>query len=357
MSKGTIVIVARDMGAESVTRPIAEKARENGYDLGIVVEGLAGPRFVRAGFIPEFMGTEKFFEMPFTFDAKTYLQKRFGKDRPGVLVVGESGPTNLEELLAITAQGLNAVREHKISIVVCQDYWGGAGIMMPNARPHRVCTNDEYSKELVLCAYTYMNDGDVRIVGNPGVKKVKVSDKTLNTYEDLKKRFEKIFFFAGGGKGHTEEELELLKQCLELTSGEWVLIAGYHPNVVKTHGDIWRAIVKPLGDRVVESEAGTGDEWATLADMTLSGTSTCMTTAVYAGNIAVVLWSEAGKEIFKSSNIEMTPIAKLGCAEVVYPGKPVNLRDLKGPSEENLAKLKPHDPEVAWQAVKELLDK
>lgn len=355
MNKAVIVVAARDMGAESVTRPIAEKARDAGYDVGVIVEGLAGPRFVKAGFIPEFMGTEKFFELPFTFDAKTYLQKRFSEDRPGVLVIGESGPTNLEELLAVTAQGLNEARKHKILIVVCQDYWGGAGIIMPSVRPHRVLTNDEYSKELALGVYTYLGDKDVIIVGNPGVKEVKVSEKTQKIYDELKKSFEKIFFFAGGGKVHTEEELELLKQCLAQTHGNWILVVGYHPNVVKTHGDIWRAIVRPLGSRVIECEPGTGDEWATLANMTLSGTSTCMTTAVYAGNIAAVLWSEtAAKTIFNRKGMTMTPIATLGCAHIIEPENPVNLNSLERPAPENLVKLRPYNANIAWKAMEEL---
>ena len=65
--------VAKDNGAFNVLAPVLRLAKEEGFDVPVVCEGFAGPRFYNElKIIPEFMGTVDFMRYPFTFEAAGY---------------------------------------------------------------------------------------------------------------------------------------------------------------------------------------------------------------------------------------------------------------------------------------------
>ena len=151
------------------------------------------------------------------------------EDAPAILIVGESNPSHLERKLGIAAMKLNKTRKRKIVVVEIQDLWGGA-IRLSGVKPDHILTLDTYAKKLALKTHRYLSQNDVTIVGNPSVQKITVSRRVRHLYNHLKKRFDCLYYYAGGGVS-TGAELKLLMNCLTRTSGNWGLIVGFHPNI------------------------------------------------------------------------------------------------------------------------------
>ena len=348
-----LVYCAKDMGAANVTLPHAIMHRDNGASVRVVAEGIAAGDYIKAGFIPDFAGTVNFREVPFTFDAAAYLSRRFrdqnGNEIPGALVLGESSPANLEIQLGKALAEVNGERKIPVFLVECQDFWGGH--IRLGLRPTLVITLDQYAKELIHKSHPHLADENVVIAGNPGAKTVQIFPRVNQPHLELRKRFGTIYYYAGGGE-YTFAEIELLKECLAKTTGNWCLVAGFHPKHVQKYGDDWREALKPLGDRFVEAEPRTGDQWASLTT-TLSGFSTVLTTATYYGQITAVLCTTASmKSLEIKSGLNEIPHAALGWATPIK--KPRDLSTLKLPSEEVLEKLKPYEPRIAYQAIEDL---
>lgn len=348
-----LVYCAKDMGAANVTLPHALLHAGVGVSVHVVVEGLAARDYVKAGFTPDFMGTVNFREVPFTFDAVAYLSRRFwdqkGDDIPGALVLGESSPANLEIQLGQALVWISGVRKRPIFLVECQDFWNGH--MRLGLQPSIVITIDQYAKELVHRKYHYLADENVVVAGNPGAKTVVTSPRVNQQYTELRERFDTLYYYAGSGES-ASAEIELLKECLAKTWGNWCLVAGFHPKHIQKHGDAWRAALQPLGERFVEAELRTGDQWAALTT-TLSGFSTVLTTATHYGQTTAILRTrETMGFLEKESGLNEIPHVVLGWATPIL--MPRDLSTLQPPTEEAKAKLKPYDPRIAYQAVKDL---
>ena len=353
METPIIIISAKDIKAFLVTSPIAKRALQSKWQVKIVTEGPAGQRFVDAGFTPDFLGPTDTRKIPFTFNAYQYLKNSFTEDGPAILVIGESNPSHLERKLGIAAMKLNKTRKRKIVVVEIQDLWGGA-IRLSGVKPHHILTLDTYAKKLALKTHRYLSQNDVTIVGNPSVQKITVSRKVRHTHNRLKKRFDCLYYYAGGGVS-TGAELKLLMNCLTRTSGNWGLIVGFHPNYIKTFGETWRKMLLPFqkNDKVFEAEAGTGDEWAKLT-ATISGFSGALVIAACAHQPVISLWTTETRRCLKTaSGLKEIPLVTLRCAHRV--DTPTDLSKFRPAGLKHLSKLKPYNPDLAWQTIRMLI--
>lgn len=98
---------------------------------------------------------------------------------------------------------------------------------------------------------------------------------------------------------------------------------------------------------------GTSEQWGTVADVTVSGASTILTTAVAMGNIAISLGTEAIKETFAKRNMSTVPQVAMGWAHNVE--EPQDLSRLGRPTKDALKKLQPYNPLKAYKAVEEVI--
>ena len=304
------------------------------------------------------IGSDDFEKRPFNFWPEPYLYQLLNTvvGKPCVVLVGESHPINLEHHTALAVRFLNIQRiiRRKVKLVVCQDFWGSACVVAPDIRPDQVQCNDEYAEELALVTYQHLTEKDIVIRGNPGVKKVTVSHEVREQYEALRENYGTVYFYAGAGEPETSAELRLLQKCLEHTTGGWCLVAGFHPKLVEEHGQTWRAFLTGFGERVIEAKPGTGDEWGTIAPVIVSGASTIMTTAVYAGNIAISLHTPEIIKIFAKRQMSKVPQVAMGWAHSV--SEPCDLAQFGRPAEEALKKLQPFDVQKAYEGVVSVLE-
>lgn len=368
LKEGVIIGLFKDLGSESVVAPPMWQAFKEEYQTHFLVEGKGGQRFLKT-YIQDLasnaycssraleitIGSDDFEKRPCAFDLYAYIDQRTridGRETPSAVLIGESSPINIERQIAFAVMYLNKKRNRKIKLVVCQDFWGSACIVGKDIRPDRVLSVDEYGKKLALDAYPYLRDSDVVVVGNPGVKDVIVSEEIKNEYARLKKQHDSVYFFAGGGK-ETSEQLKLLYACLSQTPKNWFLVVGFHPKLVEQYGGEWRPIIQSFGDRSMEAQPGTGEQWGAIADVTVSGASTILTTAVKMGNIAISLGTQEVKEVFAKRNMDMVPQVAMGWAHNVE--RSANLSQFGRPTDEALQKLQPHSPVKAFAAVEEIL--
>lgn len=366
--EGVVIGVFKDLGSESVVAPPVWQAFIEGHQTHFLVEGKGGQRFLKTYIqnlassaycsseaLEVTIGSDDFEKRPCSIDLYEYIDQRIRngkKEIPSAVLIGESSPINIERQVAFVVEEINTYRNRKIKLVVCQDFWGSACIVGKDIKPDCVLSVDEYGKKLALETYSHLKENDVIVVGNPGVKDVIVSEEIRVEYDRLKEKYDSVYFFAGGGK-ETSEQLRLLNACLSRTQKNWFLVVGFHPKLVEQYGGEWRPIIKEFGDRSMEALPGTGEQWGAVADVTVSGASTILTTAVKMGKIAISLGTKEIKEVFRKRNMDMVPQVAMGWAHNVET--PMDLSQFGRPTAEALKKLQSHDPVRAFKAVDEIL--
>src|SRR3989344_2413804 len=373
----------KDMGSQSVVEKPTLEAHRNKFRTYMVIEGKGGLRFLEKNFFPEIKqiavpckspividakidggilsiiaGSDDFHTRPFSFNSEWFLREVFGDnrgiERQGVVLIGESSPINIERDMALSVAKINKSRHNPIKLVACQDFWGNSRNVAPDIKPDMAQVNDEYAAELTLETYKHLREKDVIVRGNPGVKNVVVSTGVQSEYNNLRKKFETVYFYAGGGEPETSEQLKILGGCISKTNGNFCVVVGFHPTLVEKHGVIWRDIIAPFNRQIIEAKPGTGDEWASLADVTISGHSTTMTTALYSGKSAISIRTPSIDKLYAERHMSMVPQVAMGWTKSIEA--PVNLALVKRPSEEALEKLKPFDSELAFRSIVGLIE-
>jgi len=350
------------MGSHSVVGPVVEEAdkafgREN---VLVVTEGIAAERFFEAGRRPFFTGTKDFRVMPFTFDCRTFLEIQ----KPDVVVVGEGFPINLERQMAHAANNLG------IPVVSVSDFWGGVMQLLSDdraesARPDLMLTLDIYAAELAKNVFPGVS---TRIVGNPGVKDVHVSQEVEEWMRNLRRRFDTVYVFGGGG-WHTTADLAFLITSLEQTPGDWCLVPLFHPKWVDlrleddsmAYGELWTEMLESIADRIFFPEADnvpkySGEEYAVCGDVFVSCFSTLMTTAAQYGKTVLSLQTSEYLEALAAVSVsKVVPQVALGCAHAIL--EPTDL-SVFGPMDHIHIEqtLKPFCGALAFKEIMKFLD-
>lgn len=348
--RAKMLVVAKDLGATSVTLPVAEIARDRGWDVGVVVEGLAGPKFMAKKFEPMFMGTKNFEDIPFTLEVDLFLEDYFPDDPsiPCFLMIGESSPTNLELQIAFAMSAFNRGRENPVRIVECQDFWRGHN-RIDEIVADLYLTLDPFAQKLVMEDKRIPKERVV-IVGNPGAKDVEVTNEIERQWNLLDSTHGRVFFYAGGRPDTTKDEISLLADCFRKTEEGQVLVIGPHPKYVS--GTTEFAKLLPPEVTVIMAKPGTANQWVSLERVVIAtGFSTLLTTAAHYDRDAIALETPATmKSLREQAGLTEIPQVVLGFARGIK--KPVDLYDLVGCPHE---RPEPYDPQVAFQAIKDLI--
>lgn len=360
-----ILFVAKDNGCASVTEQVAVMARKDGHTVICALEGLAMKRYETLGFPihepPNYAGVVNFKEPKNEEEARIVrsfsVANLFGEIRPDIIVTGLGSPINIQAQIAEEAT------RRGIPLVVCEDFWSKSpGHLEPSkVKPTFILTVDEYSVEL---SKPFFGGAEYHIVGNPGVKEVEVSEGVRAQMDALKKEYDGVCVYAGGGPESILSELHLLMQCIEKTRGKWCVIPGFHPKydkepspqTGKSYGEVWREFLAPFGDRVQFVKAST-DQIAVCADLVASGFSTIMSTAVFKGVPAVCLNTQATRDALNAHGAHyegIIPQVVLGIAPEVTETEPSDISWIRLPSREVLQKIIPYDAKMAYEHINKL---
>lgn len=365
MAKRKILVVSKDMGASEMSMPLAELAHDSKHEVFLVLEGLAAQNYdklnthrARAERTPLpilFRGTVDFRDFPFTLDAEALVRKV----NPDIVVVTMSSPINLEDQIG------KATNELGKPLIALNDFWGGL-TRAKTAKADLMLGIDE--TDLAAAHRHFKHNYKSAIVGNHAVNKARLllpSEEILEKMADLKRRFEKVILFAGGGPEYTGAEIELLVGCLEKTPGSWIVIKRYHGKHAgrsspdgKTWREVWDAQFAPIGDRIIELPTPEGDAVAALSDSTISGFSTMMTTAVCSYKAAIALVTQETKKSLKAqTTLGRYPLAMTGLVpEIVVPTDLTPFL-IDTPNKETVNHwLKPYDPAFALAAIESILN-
>lgn len=361
-----ILFVAKDNGCASVTEQVAVLAREGGHEVFIALEGLAMARYEVLGIpiyeLPNYIGAVNFKEP--SCPAETYAVHNFSaaeilkKIRPDLVVTGVGSPINIQRDIAEEAT------RRGIPLVLCEDFWSKipGHFDIAKVKPSLVLTVDGYSAEL---SKPFFSGAEYHVVGNPGVKKVPVPQEVETQLHAIRDEgFERLYIFAGGGASATNE-LSLLLQCLEQTSGRWCIIPRFHPKVAqwtvpgehRTYGELWKEFLKPFSEHVRYVEAPSTDPIAVApsADVLVSGFSTLMTTAAHYRKQVICLKTPETIASLKAHGGHYTEIPQVALGLASEVTKPTDLSQFGMPSVEALKKLVPYDAELAYKYICALL--
>ena len=345
-----IVTVCKDIGGANVVAPIAQVLSSQGHEVFPVVEGMAASRWLHICSVPPiFRGSDDYREDRFSPEVELTLWQY----RPDVVVVGEGFPNHLEGKFARAAQ------TRHIPLVLVEDFWGGfrriTGLHQP---PDLVLTLDEYAAS--LARQEFGRRTRISIVGNPGVR---MDVEPAPEVALMRATGDLVITFCGGGS-ETAEQIELLSQCLAVTSREWKLIPRWHPKVAelpdpengsRPYRETWDALLAPLGDRVVRVDGPPTKRVVVASDRFVAGFSTLLTTGAKAGVVAVALVTPAvQRSLLEESGLSEVPQVALGVADLVVNA--VDLVLLKPCSREVRARLMPFDPAVGAAAICDLVE-
>ncbi|MBI2003513.1 MAG: hypothetical protein HYS78_00825 [Parcubacteria group bacterium] len=349
MKKGdTLLFVSRDMGGAHVGIPLAKLAQEAGYNLEIIAEGLAAPKYEEAGFQLYFKGAVNFSKGHFKSDTKKVIKKL----KPAAVITTLGVPINLEQDYGLAASDLG------IPLVFLEDYWGVH--VRSQAVPNLVLSIDEIAAKFARLKYNSATQ--IAVVGNYAVSNalnLEIPDELREKVEDLRKSFGRIFVFTAGG-AHVSGQILLLIECLKRTP-DWVLIPRFHPKSVnlirpsgRTFGEEWRGLFKEFGEKVAYIQSKTTEPLIALADATLSDYSTLLTTALFFDRSAISIATAGVRETMKNETGFIShPLVEGGLVKEVI--KPCNLVDYlsKPDLKTKVYYLQPYEPEKALRAIED----
>ncbi|MDO8500037.1 MAG: hypothetical protein Q7S66_05310 [bacterium] len=318
------------------------------------MEGLATARYRAKGFIPYFEGTVNFEDQPFEFDAEALVREI----NPDTVIVTMSSPINIEDSIGLAANNFG------IPLITVSDYWGSL-TRAKKCKADLMLAIDDADAD--IARRHFIHTFDIAIVGNHAIqtlRKLAPSAEIKQKMAELKHHFGTIMLFAGGAVDYTTPEIKLLAECLKKTPGSWGLIKRYHPKHaerITTDGRIYRAVwdaeFAEFGDRVMELPTKEADAVASMADCTVSGFSTLMTSAVgsYRPVIALIT-PETIASLKAQTTLNRYPLSTAGLVpEVAEPCDLTPLLRQKPEAELINSILKPYDPALALAEIEKLL--
>lgn len=343
-----VCIVSKDILGAKMSLPVAEKLVSAGFEVRCIVEGKAAEMFAKTSLLLS-ANTG-----PTTSCSYSYVEQHLRTMSPDVVIVTYGSPINLEDAYARAANALG------IPVIGLEDYW--ACHRRTSARSDCILAVDEFGAQLARQSFP---DAQVRVVGNPAVgDKLKISTSFGHVLGALRSKFGNIFMYADNGPGSAEEQLKLLVACL-LRTESYCLIPRFHPKWIAespdggaTYGERWGRILEPLGERVQYVESDRSDPIAAIADITISGTSSLMTTAIYHGRQAVSLKTPGTVELIETETngvLHRSPLADRGLVHECIT--PISFDELlcnkkqTGPQH-----VQPFDVKVSVKAILEFME-
>ncbi|OGY63549.1 MAG: hypothetical protein A3I89_02070 [Candidatus Harrisonbacteria bacterium RIFCSPLOWO2_02_FULL_41_11] len=352
LRKLRLAVVSKDNGDTKMLLPIAREARQLGHKVIILAEGVGVDHYIK-------QGVKTFFRDVSNPDPKTDFDLEFllSMAKPDAVLVGFPGPNNLSGKISAVANDMG------IPLIGVEDYWGGVKRYL-EFKYSLLLTIDDYAAEIARNALG--PKVPISVIGNHAVSGLdyRSPEAVLAGMEELKKRFNQVFVFGGGGGKHTTEELKLLVPSLQKTPGNWCLVPRYHPNLKKklaeeigdqrTFQEVWDELLLPLGDRVVRLDAGNSDDMAVVSDAYFSGLGSSMNTAIYSGKPTIAVVTAATMEAIRDSKLDAVPAVELGGAKTL-----TEVQDLQPllvpPNDEVRKKFKPLDANLAVRKIEKLL--
>ena len=168
-------------------------------------------------------------------------------------------------------------------------------------------------------------DIPVKIVGNHAINGNNgylIPDKLASKIEELRCNYSPVICYAGAGIEDTLRELLFLKKCLKLTPGNWILLPRFHPKLENvfcdkkkenTYGDYWTEMLDDFGEKVLYFEVEKGEWLASLADITISGFSTLLTTALFSQKNTLSITTPENRKLMKQyTSLDSHPLVKEG---------------------------------------------
>lgn len=281
-----------------------------------------------------------------------------------------SSPINLEDQVGEAANFLG------IPVVALSDYWGGltrakkakADLMLAIDLVDDMTIRHHLRTKTGAGTFGWSHKFETAIVGNHAVNKARSlapSNEIKQKMREFINCFNPVILFAGGGTDYTSAEIKLLVACLQKTPGAWVVIKRYHGEHMnrtapdgRTYREIWDEQFAPLKNGVLELTTDEGDAVAAIADCTISGFSTMMTTAVASFQSAIALVTPETRSSLKAqTTLDRHPLSTMGL--VLEVDEPRDLNQLvfhRKPARDSVnAALKPYDPALALAEIEKLL--
>lgn len=333
---------AKDRGAANVTSLVARTAQKRGHGVMAFAEDPATAIFedARINYVTSDLSLAS---------VEDVLLRR----RPDYIITGMSFPQSpVEEYLRSSA------KRHGIPLILIEDVPGASRRTGHTA--DYVFTTDEIG---LVASQTHHPDAQCFIAGNIGVKPVIPSQEMLKTISALQAKYDKIYMFTEStkpGHGSIDEQIELLIECAQQTSGSLCIIPRLHPKWQKTMDggvslqDRWMEKLQEGIPNLVLMSHGTTDELAMLADGVISVFSTLLATAAYHHRVAISLRTPLSVEFMQeATGFETAHIVQLGCATEV--SGPCDLSTIEPASEKDREKLHPFNPELVCDTLERTL--
>ncbi len=349
-----IMSVSSDQGGTNVVLPVTRLARQQGHEVYVMAGGKGLGSYDQAAVQVNFRGTSEPIAKPKDFKAVALLKNV----KPDIVLIGQGSPPKGMGLDWQIDVG-RAANELNIPIATINDFWNGHS-RLDDVRLDLVGALDDYDVELIGSVVPTV------ISGNPGVVDVEVPAALHQEVENIRRQHEAVWVFAGGGPEETTAELELLLQSLALTKLlRPALVPRFHPKYAgavnpqtnEPWRSLWERMLAPLGAQVVTlaTPSITGEHVAGACDATFSGFSTMLTTAAYARQGAVSLWTNVSRASLKrQSGLDQVPIVALGCAKQIE--QPKDLTDAVSLTcQVNRDKLKPFNPTLVLSSLCEFV--
>lgn len=351
-----VLFVVKDMGGASGVLPIYQQMQDE-FDCVLLTEGKATVRARQFGIEPDYVFSEDIDEAFQTCRVESVLDEV----RPDMVVTGIGNPINLEYTFAITAC------QRGKPVVVFEDFPGNHW-RMEGVKPDLLLAIDGFARDL---AHSRLPGVNVEVVGCPAVFTGEVPETVHYQIDELRKVYGYVGAYSGG---NTFDDLKITIGSMEQTN-EGCLITCFHPkwvNVVlpddvpqewramgDTYGEVWEAMVKPLGDRVVHVYGEDGgpartDHVIPLVDTLFTTFSLTGYTAAYYGVPVVgILTPEAKQSLMRSTGLGVLPPTLWGglgiiTDKAVYPWPPK-------PDKSDMEQICPFNASLAARLVEQLL--
>lgn len=350
------LIYVKGAGPAQIVIPLIKLLELKNHVCDVIADGPAVSPCKDAGIVLEFGGPSG--KIEYDSFSPAFAYNILTAYNPDVLILAPNGGPYMSE------KGLfeGAQRAH-VPIVLIEDFWGNAKRLHGKADLYLVL--DEYAELLVRREFKHPSHVAVSIIGNHAAVSVTPSKEAVRFFKRLKEKFDHVLCYCGGGVEATGSELQLLAESIEKSSfSSWCILPRFHSGYAKNFspsgkawGSIWNEMLFSFGfspDQVVFTDGFKTEEVVALSDVTFGGYSADFAKAVHAGKKAVSLFTEETKEnMMKESGLSEVPLVYLGCAEKIET--PVDLVTILNTQNRAILKLRPYDPNRAYEALRNLL--
>lgn len=352
--KPRLLVVTKDIaGGRMAARVVSAIVKDNSDVLvRIVAEGKSPDVWVKAGFKPNWTFSENMEEARATCQTKEIVSSY----RPDLIIVSIGSPVNLERDFLVVGKQLG------VPVVMLEDFHR-SHVRFPE-RPDLLVVLDDYAAELAKVTWPAV---ETITSGSSSIFESEVDVEVKHQVERLQSCHGRVVMFSGAS---TFDDLALSVEIMQKNEG--CLVPRFHPKLLdqvpnsdytnlsveeingRNNLQIWEDLLKPLGDRVERighDGDGLTDQIAAVADVTLSGFSSVLQTAVHRDRLAVSLDTpEVRKSLEFQTGLTGVPMVGLGVVHKV--SEPIDLGELRPLPHES---LKPFDSDLVAARISDLV--